>query len=109
MNPLGKYLTSELKNKHWDQVDLAHAVDISEATISRIISGQRKPSFKLCNAISKALDLPPELVLEKAGLIPKKKKQTDMVTTITHKVSMLSEKDQKVILKIIETIIDEHK
>jgi len=107
MNPLGKYLTSELKNKHWDQVDLARAVCTTEPTISRIISGKHNPSFKLCNAISKALGLPPELVLEKAGLILKKIKQTTMVTTITHKVSMLSEKDQKIILRIIETMLEE--
>lgn len=107
MTALGKYLSSELKNKQWDQVDLARAVGTTEPTISRIISGKRNPSFNLCNAISKALDLPPELVLEKAGLIPKKIKETDMVTTITHKVSMLTEKDQRVVLRIIETLLEE--
>ena len=74
-----------------------------------MISVKRNPSAKLCNAIAKALELPPELLLDKAGIINKTNEYTTMINKIAYKASLLSEQDQKIILSIIETILDERK
>ena len=42
--------------------------------------------------IALALDLPPELVLEKAGTYPKKFEHTGLVSDIAYKASLLKEK-----------------
>jgi hypothetical protein len=57
--------------------------------------------------ITLALDLPPELVLEKAGIYPNKFEHTGLVSDIAYKASFLKEKNQKVILRIIETLLEE--
>ena len=109
MTNLGKLITQELENKHLDQAWLTRKVRVSEATISRIVAGKRGPSIALCHKIADVLEIPRELVLEKAGIIPKHSEHTVLVSSITHKVSLLSEQDQRIILRIIETILAERK
>ncbi len=71
---LSDYIREMRKRKDWSQRDLATASGISNAEISRIESGKRKePSPSVLKAISKALDVSMEEVLEQAGVIEKGK------------------------------------
>ena len=103
MSNFGPWLLSELESRNLNQAELARRAKSTEATISRIILGKRNPSAKLCNAIAKVLELPSELVLDKAGIIRKTGEYSQLVSTIAHRVSLLPERDQKIILRLVET------
>ena len=76
MNQLGIFILSELDKKRMSQRD---AIGVSEAHTYRVIKGKRGPSIRLYNEIAAALEVPPELVLEKASFYPKKFVQSGLV------------------------------
>lgn len=71
MSNFGTWLSSELEARIIYQAELARRAHSTEATISRIILGKRGASAKLCSAIARALDLPVELLLDRADIIHK--------------------------------------
>ena len=103
---LGEYIFTELANKNLNQADLSRMTNTTEATISRVVRGDRRPSIKLCHAIAKALDVPANVVLTKAGIVQVASDYNDLVSSIAYKASMLTRKDQDVLLKIIEALLD---
>jgi transcriptional regulator with XRE-family HTH domain len=64
------WLQAELKRQGMSQADLARESGLSTAAISRIMGGSRGVGAEACNAIAKALNLPPETVFRRAGLLP---------------------------------------
>lgn len=70
MTDFARWLDSELKKRRWTKADLARASELSQTAIGQVFSDKRKPGPDLCNAIAGALDLPPETVFRKAGLLP---------------------------------------
>lgn len=72
MEKFGMWLLKELEERNMSQSDLARACSITTAQISRIISGTRSAGKESLTAIAHALRLPPDLVFEKAGVLPPK-------------------------------------
>lgn len=105
MNDLGIFILQELENKNLNQADLSRGADTTEATISRIIRGERQPSISMCHSIAKALNVPANVVFGKAGILDPESQYSDLISNIAHKASMLSEKDQITLLKIIEVFL----
>jgi len=64
------WLLAELGKRGWTRRELARRADISESTVYMILGGQREVSFDFCSNIAKALDLPPDAVMRRAGLLP---------------------------------------
>jgi transcriptional regulator with XRE-family HTH domain len=64
-----RFLAGELQNRGWSQRFLASRAGISQAAISRVMSGDNRPGPTLCEKVAKALDIPLETVLIEAGLI----------------------------------------
>ena len=69
-NEFVKWLLDEMETKGISQAELARRSNITQGTISRIVSGERNIGFDVCVAISKALKIAPENVLRAAGLLP---------------------------------------
>jgi len=44
----GKWLLEELSKRRWSMREFARRCEVSESTISRIVSGKRNPSSELC-------------------------------------------------------------
>ena len=53
----GKILETQMKKKFDNQMDFAKAIGVTQATISRYISGSALPSFKALKRISEILDI----------------------------------------------------
>jgi transcriptional regulator with XRE-family HTH domain len=70
MENFGEWLKSELEKRKISQKELADLSGITPAQISRIISGTRGAGEQALVAIARALRIPPELVFQKAGLLP---------------------------------------
>lgn len=65
-----QWLEGELAARNWRPADLARASKLYQSTLANILNEQRKPGPEVLLAISEALDLPPDLVFRRAGLLP---------------------------------------
>src|SRR3990167_5968829 len=72
MSEFSEWLNQELESRNLKPADLAKKANISQSTISMIVSGQRGPGTEFCLAIAEAFKLPPEDVFRRAGLLPHK-------------------------------------
>jgi transcriptional regulator with XRE-family HTH domain len=70
MSGLTEWIVQQLKERGWRQADLAQASGLTNATLSRILSGSRRAGPEACAAIATALDVLPEQVFRLAGLLP---------------------------------------
>lgn len=64
------WLQGELKTRNWSISQFARRSRISDAHLSRLLAGTRKPGVEALSAIAKALELPVALVYQHAGLLP---------------------------------------
>lgn len=65
------WLLSKLREYDWSQADLARNAGLTKSAISKYLSG-RIPDETALRKIAKALNLPADLVFEKAGVLPPK-------------------------------------
>lgn len=65
-----QWLHDRIRESGKSQSELAYAGGISASQISRVLSGTREPGSDFCRAIARALDVPPEIVFRRAGLLP---------------------------------------
>lgn len=65
------WLSAELEKRRWTQADLHRASGISRAVISKIISKTSQPKPETIEQIARAFRMRPEIVFQKAGLLPR--------------------------------------
>ncbi len=70
MHNLLEWIRNELNERGWDQAELARRANITQAQISRVMSGTRNPGPEFCNGIARAFNIPPERVFRLAGFLP---------------------------------------
>lgn len=65
-----RWLQDALDNKGWNISDLSKKSGISQAHISNMLSGNRKPGAGALGSLAHALDQPLNILLQKAGYLP---------------------------------------
>lgn len=70
MSEFAEWLEGEIQKRGWRAADLAREARIGRPTLSHILSGIRNAGPDVALAIARALDLPPEQVFRKAGILP---------------------------------------
>ena len=69
-NEFSTWLENQLALRGWRPADLATAAGLPNATITRVLNGDRKAGPEVASAIAAALSLTPEYVFRRAGLLP---------------------------------------
>jgi transcriptional regulator with XRE-family HTH domain len=69
-NDFFTWITEETEKRGWGYSELGRKAGLSPATLSLVLSGQRKVSLSFCKGIAKAFGEPPEKILRLAGLLP---------------------------------------
>ncbi|MCL4300562.1 MAG: helix-turn-helix transcriptional regulator [Anaerolineae bacterium] len=77
MSNLSVWLAEETKERGWSYRELARRAGISQSLISKILSGDTKPSINFCNKIAHALGESPEKVLRLAEILPSSQASND--------------------------------
>ncbi|MCL4299477.1 MAG: helix-turn-helix domain-containing protein [Anaerolineae bacterium] len=67
---LKAWLSQELERRKWSHTELARQAGLSQAMVSRILSGERNASINFCHKIAAVLGEPPEKILRLAGILP---------------------------------------
>lgn len=67
---LGPWLAASLRARGWNQAELAKRMGIDPSMVSKWARGSRMPDTPHCEAIARALGVPPYEVLVRANKIP---------------------------------------
>lgn len=102
METFTEWLLEEMGRQKMSQQSLAQKSGITPAQVSRIISGQRGMGEKSLTAIAHALKLPPDLVFEKAGILPPKPEATMLQRKLLHASEGLPESDIALATSLLE-------
>ena len=99
-----EWLREEIKSRGWKQADLVRESGLDSAVISNIINGKRKVGETTIIAIARALRLPPDLVFQKAGILPAKADDlTPLQRSIIGMVQELPDSDLEMVDSILRT------
>jgi transcriptional regulator with XRE-family HTH domain len=71
------WLNEELGKRDWSIRELARRSGISHASISQVLNRHRYPGSDFCLAIARGLQLPPEEVFRRAGILPPRAGETE--------------------------------
>ena len=99
------WLKHELNIRSWTQAEFARQTKLSPAQITRLLSGERGVGENGLKAISHALRYPPELVFEKAGLLPQKQELSPLKRALIHQIEtddILPDGDLQMIMTFLD-------
>ncbi len=103
MDKFSDWLFSEMKARDWTQADLARNSGLTRQSISYYFSGRSKlPDNRALEAIAHALRLPPEVVFEKAGILPARK--NDLSPKKRELLARLENADENTVQATIEML-----
>jgi len=63
------WLTNELIQRSWSNSELARRAEMVPSTVSMVLNRKSNPGFDFCTSVARALGLPPEQILRRAGLL----------------------------------------
>ena len=101
-----EWLLEELERQDMTQAELSRRAGMSRGAISHMIIGRRKPETETCARIARALQLPLDLVMKKAGHLPATSQiesENPYLVEISMLFSNLSKTDQRQIVEIVRT------
>jgi transcriptional regulator with XRE-family HTH domain len=70
MSEIGEWLANELKTRAWSSSELARRADISQSSVSNVVTGKQIPGLEFCKGVARALDIPADRLLRLAGHLP---------------------------------------
>lgn len=89
------WLLNEMETRGFTQADLAHRAKISQAAISHILSGRRKPGGNICTAIADAFRIPPETVFRAAGYLPQPPDYDPTLAELEHLFGQMTDAEKE--------------
>ena len=103
------WLLDQMHERRLSQSELARMARVSQSTISLVLSGERNPGPDLCLGIAKALNIPPEIVFQEAGIFPSSPEQTQHRKEADHLFSQLSDRQQEDVLTMMRALVEERR
>jgi transcriptional regulator with XRE-family HTH domain len=101
-----EWLEREIERRGLSQAELAREAKVTRAAINGVLTGARGPGKDLCLAIARAFKIPPEVVFQKAGLLPDRPEQDPTLDEINFKLSLLPKRDQEEALRYLNYLIE---
>lgn len=68
---LREWVEEQLQRRNWSLRELARQAGTSHSSMARIWDDDRSIGYRTCMDLSRALNVPPQTVLEIAGLLPR--------------------------------------
>lgn len=103
---LKTWATEELERRHWSYRELARQTGLSHSIISKTLAGHVKASAEFCLRLGIALEISPETVMRKAGLLPAIAPEDEITSEIMAIVQALPQDKRQLALKLLRSLID---
>lgn len=107
MTEFTDWLQNELDKRGWAQIELTRRGGISSGAVSNLMSGDRNPGPEICNAIARALKIPPETVFRAAGLLPERPETDPLTEEAEYLLSQLPEEKRQQAINFIRFLARE--
>lgn len=104
---LKAWVTTELKNRHWSYRELARQTGLSHSLISQTLSGHMKASADFCLKLGLALEVSPETVMRKAGLLPSITPDDEIIHEAVELIRSFPVDKRRLALRLLRSIIDQ--
>ena len=101
--PLKAIIASALEKQSISIRELARRSGVSHPTISNIINGAT-PTYEACAKLAPALNLPLEIVLRSAGLLPASEKLTADQQHMLFLYNSLAAEQQNYVIKFMQAL-----
>jgi transcriptional regulator with XRE-family HTH domain len=93
-----EWLSAEVEKRGWSFRELSRRSGLSSSAISQVVTGVTLPGLKFCYGVARGLQMQPEVIMSKAGLIPTPPEESEIVSEIVYIINRLSPEDQVRIL-----------
>ena len=105
----GRWLEDMMQDRGWTGAELARQAGMSEAHISRLVSGARTPGIDSCRRIAQAFRVTPLLAFTEAGLIDEEEQElTPLEQEVCHLLGEMPEWARKVVLIQVRALRRNH-
>lgn len=98
MEDFANWLEEKLRERGWQPSDLARKANLGNSTVTRILNQSRGAGPEVCAAIAHILQVPPELVFRKAGLLPPKPEPVPGLEELAYLFEQLEEEKRQLAL-----------
>lgn len=105
MENIADYIKAELERKGWSQARLAKASKLDSAVISNIVNEKRGMGWESARAIADALNIPPETMFRKAGLLPPVPTKTEQSEQLLYLFNQLPQNEKDRLIHHIEATL----
>jgi len=103
-----EWLDQQIKERKWTHAEFARRAHVSRATVSKTTRQLIvRPSVKTCQGFAKALGLPEDIILHRAGWLPGQSTQAEPSPAIAELVKIfvsLSSRSQTILLGIAQVV-----
>lgn len=100
-----QWLLGELDKRGWSFREFGRRADLSRSTVSKVVNGMGSPGCEFCLKTAKVLNVPPENVLRRAGLLSPEPKETVALREMSYLFTQLSLEDQAQVLVIVRAVL----
>lgn len=94
VDTLSGWLNSQIEDRDWSLRETARRAGLSPSVVSDVLTEKIRASYDFCMGIAQALDVPPEDVLRRAGLLPKQQGYNPKAEELLGLFAHLGEMDQ---------------
>lgn len=105
MSDFVPWLNDQLNERGWSYNELARRADVSGGSISHIMNQRKNPGYDVCVGIARALEIPPENVLRRAGLLPALPPEVEEEREMVALARRLSGQARQVILTTMRSLL----
>jgi transcriptional regulator with XRE-family HTH domain len=102
-----EYILEYLDRQNLSQAELARRADISPSQLSKILNRTSAPGREACEGLAHALKLPPDQVMQMAGLLPKRDARSTLIDRIVHLVEQMPPEEQERFVSLAEWTVEQ--
>ena len=106
IDDLETWLKGELGRRGWSLREVARRVGVSHTAIINVANGRTKPGADLCRQIALVLQVPPETVFRRAGLLPPEMPETATLLEASFLFARLSADEQETLLTMMRALVE---
>jgi transcriptional regulator with XRE-family HTH domain len=100
------WLQNEMNERGWNNSELARRAGVSRGAIGNVLRGDRGVGKDIGRGIAKALNLPPEEIYRMVDILPPSRNpENDEADELAHKISLLPQEDQQILITLIEALL----